>query len=882
MPREAPPTQAASAPASGRSSLEKQLLEHWTGILGAAILVAGVAFIGISVALRMGPFLRTALIAAGAAALIAFAQVLKRRPAWLMLSAWLRSSGAAIFLFACFGASAVPALRFIESLWIALAVLVIGIAANLYIAWAGSSQAFASLHVVLSLIPLAIIPPTRIPLFLATLVTLAGIALALRGRWDRHLLTTLLGFAIFHSYWASRFLDLGDRPELRIPALACAILVGTAAALVHYREDYRSRSLERLPFAVHLLNWGLMGYAGLIYSVKTPLRGVALLAGAAAAYFLARRGRRIGVRWVWLTDTLVAQGLAALGILSFHSYVFDRLVVVAVLFAQIALFLRVTLGEAEPLLKRAGLFMLHGSAAILIIGGLASFSSQEPAGKLLARALVLFAAALAGIAIHVWLLKTRGEDFDSAESYGLDSDLGAVPTSILGMLLGLIVLGALVCLGGRIWAETAALLAVTVLIVAARVARSRGLAIGSWITLLAVLVNNWRWLAVEGSERPPGEQLARILPLTALAAAAIVLAPAGPLQALLRRLAIYALGLHVAVGVYFVTKPFSPLIPGVAWLVLSLIALEAACRIRGAAAPAMLHVGYGLVAGFIAQYVLVHMQAQSYLGPFPVRMLVEAFGLASLAWWWSQRPSAPLAEEPSWKSVHPIFLELALAFLATAVVMEAPAQTRPIFWGLFALLCLSDRLHRLLSPRLRLHALFFFWLAAADLAIVTSGFMTPLPRWFEHPAATGAAAMALMMGWVIRSHRRLGLDTIEFPPGMGALRSLSQRIQARASLWVYYPFAASMAIFLYWRFDKAMLTLLWAVEAFALFVLSAVLRENHFRYLGLAGMGACVVRLIAYDMSQADTLVRGLVFFGVGALMLSMNTIYNRFRARFE
>lgn len=873
---------AATAPASGRPSLEKQLLEHWTGILGAAILVAGVAFIGISVALRMGPFLRTALIAAGAAVLIALSQVLKRRPAWVLLSAWLRSSGAAIFLLACFGASAVPALRWIESLWIALAVLVLGIAANLYVAWAGSSQAFASLHVVLSLIPLAIIPPTRIPLFLATIVTLAGIALALRGRWDRHLLTTLLGFAIFHSYWASRFLDLADRPALRISALACAILVGAAAALVHYREDYRSRSLERLPFSVHLLNWGLMGYAGLIYSVKTPLRGVALITGAVAAYLLARRGREIGVRWVWLTDVLVAQGLAALGILSFHSYVFDRLVVVAILFAQIALFLRVTLGEAEPLFKRAGLFMLHGSAGILVIAGLMSPSSPEPAGSLLARALVLFAAALAGTAIHVWLLKTRGEEFDSPEGYGIESTPGAAPTSILGVLVGMIVLGALACLSGRIWAEAAALLSVTALIAAARAAGSRGLSIGSWIALLAVFVINWRWLFVEGSDRPPGEQLARILPLTALGAAAIALAPAGPLQALLRRLAIYALGFHVAMGVYFVTKPFSPLIPGVAWLVLSLIALEAACRIRGASASATLHVGYGLVAGWIAQYVLVHMQAQSYLGPFRVRMLIEAFGLACLGWWWSQRPSGTLSEERSWKLVHPAFLEIALAFLATAVVMEAPAQTRPILWAAFALLCLSDGLGRLLSPRLRLHALFFFWLAAADLAIVTSGFMTPLPRWFEHPAATGTGAMALMMVWVIRSHRRLGLETIEFPQGMGALRSLSQRIEGRASLWVYYPFAASVAIFLYWRFDKAMLTLLWAVEAFALFVLSAVLRENHFRYLGLAGMGACVVRLIAYDMSQVDTLVRGLVFFGVGALMLSMNTIYNRFRARFE
>jgi len=95
-------------------------------------------------------------------------------------------------------------------------------------------------------------------------------------------------------------------------------------------------------------------------------------------------------------------------------------------------------------------------------------------------------------------------------------------------------------------------------------------------------------------------------------------------------------------------------------------------------------------------------------------------------------------------------------------------------------------------------------------------------------------------------------------------------------------FFAGLALFLFWRFDRSLLTLLWVAEAFAMFVLSAVLRENQFRHVALAGLGLCVGRLILVDLAETHLGVRGLVFVGVGLLMLGMNAIYNRYRARFQ
>jgi uncharacterized membrane protein len=69
---------------------------------------------------------------------------------------------------------------------------------------------------------------------------------------------------------------------------------------------------------------------------------------------------------------------------------------------------------------------------------------------------------------------------------------------------------------------------------------------------------------------------------------------------------------------------------------------------------------------------------------------------------------------------------------------------------------------------------------------------------------------------------------------------------------------------------------------FCFFVASILLREKHFRYVAMAGIVFCVFRLVVHDLSRSDMLVRGLVFTGIGIVLLVMYSLYNRFRGRFE
>ena len=859
------------------SRLERQLIENWTGILGAVVLVAGITFIGGYTGFRLSPFYRTLMIVAAAGALVAGSLFLDRRENWKPLAQWLRSSGAAVFLFACFASSAIPGLAWITALGPALGLLLLGVAANIYVAYAAGTQTFASLHVVLSLVPLTLIPQSDLSLVLATLVTAAGLLIAYRARWDLHSLITVAAYAVFHVAWYDRTLALTPDNGRVVGALS-ALLVGSMVALTHYRKTYASPGFRTLPFLVHLAGWVMLGTALTVYAGNTPLRGVTLIGAAAIVFFLARRGRTLGIRWIYLTDTLVAQALALVGVVSFYPFVFHWLLVPAVLFLQTALYLKISIDEDEELLERIGIHLLHAAALVLAVAGLLAIGPDRAINN--QNAVLLLVSALLGAWIHLYLVKRRGESFDSLLLYNVSDPDRFERLSLLGSGVGVITAVALVNLYGGLWMETAAFAATTIFVILSRRSGSEALGAAAWITLVSAGLSSWLYLFTEHPVPPGNQLLYHLVPLLLAGAVAIAYAPER-VGRFLRHSAIYLVGFTVAIAAYTLLEPISSLAPGIVWLSLSLVTLEVANRVQRDHIAPVLHIGYSYLAFFAGAYVLVVLQVQGYWGPVPVRSLIEGFAFAVAGYWWLYRPTTSLAEHRSWRAVHPLFLEMALAFLAVIVVVEVAAQWRPVAWGALAIVAVAKPVADTLDARFRFYSLLFYWASVLDLVIVTSSFATPSPLWYEHPGFTGGLAIVLQVLYLASGSRRLALAEIEFPPRLALLSAWCRTIVARQPFWLYYPFFIGGALFLYWRFEAAFLTLLWSAEAFVVFALSLVIRESHFRYMALAALAVCFVRLLVFDMAQANLGLRGVVFVGVGSLMLGMNALYNKYKDRF-
>lgn len=1026
------PSPAAAAGAGRWRRLERLFIENWTGILGVVVVVAGITFAAINVALRMDAFQRFLLTLIAAAALVLPSPLIGRREPWRNLTDWMRSGGAALALFACTAAGGLPqlGLQWIHEPRAALALVSLGVAANLALAGIARTQAIASLHVVVNLVPLVIVPQSGLTLAIATAVALVGYGLPLRRPWNRHLLLVTWAYAAYHASWFLRcqaLLEGGG--ALRTGAALAAVLVFGGGALFLHRSRALPPRLEALPLALQLSNWGALALALLVYPQQATVRATALALTAIVVLLLALRARRAGLRWLHLSDALVAQFLAVAAVLSLQPLIANTPLLLFSLLLECQLFFALGVLEAEAAIRRIGwgLTLLAGLAltlSALVESGL----DLRPAGQLQNSALLLGAAGLGTatqlllqrrgvpvplppllgwlIAAQVWvgtcraapdswrpalalvamggllllaarlrppgllaglgvavlldhgqgwlwilthqpwppgpllqhllpllalallLLWSRQGRWLTGLGWGLINGSAGVlltGTAVLGlsgppasrlevhaavllagagllsllqvllqrraillpwppllgwMAAGMAYTGAAVSSPER-WRDLVALLALGALLTLARCLGPTGLLAGSATAVLALHGGQWIELLL-GQPWVPGALLARLLPLAGLA---LILIWAGRNSGL-RLLGIDLLGLNAGLGVFLLFDPLSPLIPGVAWLVLALIALECANRLQGATALHALALGLVYLAAFGAAYLLVISQSPAFLslGPLSVRgrLLIELFAIAVVLYWWFFHAASGLARLKLWQVVQPCLLEAALLGVGVTVLSEVTVLWRPVAWSLLALVLLSTPLRRLFGLRLQVYSVLTYWLAVATLVAMLSALESPSYQWFQQPQQIGLVAIGLQLAYVVASHRWLDLEQLHQPGGLAPLAWIGQRIAHHRNLWLYYPLFAAVAYYLAVRYDRSLLTLLWTVEAFTIYVLSAVLREAQFRVVALLGLGACLLRLLAIDMAQADLGLRGLVFIGVGLLMLAMNAIYNRFRGRFE
>ncbi|PJJ58874.1 hypothetical protein [Hymenobacter chitinivorans] len=372
---------------------ERVLLDNWTGILGAVVLVVGVGFLGIYTAVQVTPPVRFAMISGFAAALLGLNYYLRTKPFAARLHVWLQSSAAAIFLFACVGASSVPGLQWAAPP-LSYALLLAGVVANLWLAWTSSRESVATLHGVLSLVALAVIPPDLLTLGTAAAVTAFCIAITYRQQWKYQLLLSILSFFVFHQYWHFS-LALPLTGGARVTAMSLVVLVGVAAAVVQYRRVYADSRFDALLFAAHVLNWTTLGFNLYQYSTGSPWKTIPLALGAVLTFFVARRARQLGIQWLFQTDTIISLILALATAFSLQGWHATGPVVGLFMLLEALLIAFIMAREQEVLVFRVATVgaLLAGLGLLVMIT--AQLTHYSPA-ELHRNALIVFLAASLG------------------------------------------------------------------------------------------------------------------------------------------------------------------------------------------------------------------------------------------------------------------------------------------------------------------------------------------------------------------------------------------------------------------------------------------------------------------------------------------------------
>ena len=243
------------------------------------------------------------------------------------------------------------------------------------------------------------------------------------------------------------------------------------------------------------------------------------------------------------------------------------------------------------------------------------------------------------------------------------------------------------------------------------------------------------------------------------------------------------------------------------------------------------------------------------------------------------RPPATAPVYNSWRLLQPWLPEAALLFGTATLWHNIRTPWLPLVWvsGALAMDALAARIP-VRFRRLGVYGRLFYWLAAGTAGVASVLYIKPgqllRPAWWEITAATG-----LLYGYVWLA---LSGGTVPFAGLAPAWDALYRPNRSVLEAWLLYPAFGALVLLLIQSFDRSVLTVLLMLEVVAVFSTSLLLRRQDLRYLSLAGMLACLVRLVFFDLSRSGTITRAVVFILMGLLLLGMNALYARFKAGFE
>jgi hypothetical protein len=643
---------------------------------------------------------------------------------------------------------------------------------------------------------------------------------------------------------------------------------------------------------VHLLNWSAAGCSLFLYSTGSQWTPVALALGAAVAGALARAAKKRQIRWVYVTDTLVSQVIALAAIVTLSRLDLNQHDLALQALLEVTLFHVLCAFEGDKLLMRV-LYAFEWAAFLVTWGVgidrlLAGHGSDpETAGRLLLGSL----AVLGQLAVYGRV----GRPLDDPHFVFGGTEQPKQAFSPLSLLAPLGVLLAYMTVVEEAYAAPGLTVILALLFLlrlrndSASVNRSLFLTLGGAHALFFLRMQDvWslgpRVVALIG------------VPLFILDVGLLV----GPMlwsraeNRFFTRVGVYFTALQLASITYFLLNPLSDFAPGIAYLLYSLVALEASSYYRRHANPFeqakrmadfLLHAGYFFLGMFGMRHVLVHLQSEVSLGSVPLRLAISAFGIAVVVYWLAFAPSVAKVTQSKTNRVLTAYLwEAALALITLSVAVELPQIWHSVVWAGVACLLFQIARRRDWPSRIPYYSWVFLVASAIHLAFVSSGTSTPSAAWYDRSQYVGFLAEALQIAYLVMIYESPGFPPLkDLPAGLGWLEGpLFGFVAKKRNMAIFYPVIFGLAVFLFWRFDKAVLTLLWVLEIFFVFALGIFLREKHFVRVALACLAACIVRLIGYDLSQTLLAVRAGVFVGIGLLMLGINALYRRFKHRLQ
>jgi len=571
----------------------------------------------------------------------------------------------------------------------------------------------------------------------------------------------------------------------------------------------------------------------------------------------------------------------------FAIYTLDRwdlrpIMISSLFMAEAAIFFYMMVREDIKTGKYAGAWLYHIAWLIFLVCS-ASLLYKTSGPNHDADAVLMLGMLAFGLVVNI-VSERNPAYLDSLRWYSFGSAAGISVSGIFIGILGLMLYGSY---HDHLWAGYAfAAVSITLVIVRQRI-QANGLGLGLLIMNTGAYLIIWIRLVTGGF--PAGHMAAETaallysFPFIVNAVAISFLSYVEQAKKRYTWFGVCLLAVSCAITAYAATVSISVFAPAVAWLVLSVLFLHASTYISGraidrGAALSLLAGGYMFLIIFLFRHVLAHLPSHMDMGPFPTRFVIAMFAVMIFIYWALVRLNDSYPKAMT--TAHGLLWELMIVFTLASVLFELSNVWSGLVFTSAAFILLAAGCAVKILSRLRFYSLIMALAASIMIGFVSGTHMTPAVLWHDQGWITGCAAILVYFGFLFAYRRWSDISAIE-PGPVKKLNSLAVYMDRWQNAWLFYPFFAALAMFMFWSFDKSLLTLLWVFEAFVIFILSIALKEQHFRYIAMGGLAGCLIRLVFYDLSKSTTLTRAIVFLGVGIIMLLINSLYNKYRDRY-
>ncbi|MBX7231846.1 MAG: hypothetical protein K1X29_07145 [Bdellovibrionales bacterium] len=871
-------------------NLEVQFAGNVTGIVGTLAVVLGVIFLGVYAAIQLDPLGRFGVVCMFSLGLYALYFFLSNKTFWKNISLWVRSASGVIFLVGCIGSVGIESMKWVNDPWIGLALLVSGLSANLVLGFLNGGQIFASIHVLFSLLALSLVPVNEITFSIAALVAFVGIVMSFKDRqWDKHLIATTLEFTALHFYWIYSFKSNNQEfPIQSIHAIVLCLIVGATGLISHYRKTYSGASgLQQIPFFAHVITWATLGLNLYAHSKGSVWSTVFLALSVFLSFGMSIKAERMSIQWLYICDRLASLLLALLTVISLKKFGLSGYEISSIAAIVATIFLRIVAQTFEKTI-----FKISNSAFLfsyLVLAG-HTFGLLGESEQVATSSLFMLLCSFLILGFVFPYIQKKAEENNQGFNFTFKQQ--SYPSTFVEIPLALHGFFALL-LATKIKDSEWILvlpLAMTIYNFFLR-EKLKGLLfdfsilVGTGMTLAVALA------LILGDSNSLISDTILTVGMLVVGILSFKLSWSEHFKQKITWFGVSIIWLVLMVASYVFTKNISPALTGIIWLLISLCAgelkdREKFCSSNGAHEKSDVFIGlFGIASlfAFLARFFLVDISNEVLaFGMIRIRLFSEFLGLGSIYYWLSiSKPSRSVVL----KEIVDYFLELFLVVATAIILFEVDSYLHPILWavGTFACYFLGKKNHQF--NRLLLYSYLFYFGSLFYVAFISTTIATPSVLLLDQAWLMGLISVCINTAFMVFAHRdrdsfaKSQLNLPKTVKGLSGFKSFIEKLEVKILL---YPLFTAIGFFLLWSFDKTVLSLFWVIECFVLFLISILMREPQFRIVSMVGIGLIFLRIVFYDLTGRDFFIKAVVFISVGLILIAMNTIYNKYKYRYE